>query len=131
MAELMGRRAARHREDPAGRLRALGRAYVEFATRHPAHFRVMFGRVPVDRAAHPGLRAAAASAYELLIDAIRGCQAAGVVRAGDPEELALCAWSAVHGLSALVVDGQLRDRTGRLEAFVKAVTDNVVRGLGG
>jgi AcrR family transcriptional regulator len=46
MAEAMGRRAAPHRADPAGRLRALGRAYVEFATRHPAHFRVMFGRVP-------------------------------------------------------------------------------------
>src|SRR4029450_13128283 len=35
MAEAMGRRAAPHRADSAGRLRALGRAYVEFATRHP------------------------------------------------------------------------------------------------
>jgi AcrR family transcriptional regulator len=131
MAEAMRRRAAPHREDPAGRLRALGRAYVEFATRHPAHFRVMFGRVPVDRAAHPGLQAAAAAAYGLLTDAIRDCQAAGVVRAGDPEERALCAWSAVHGLSALVVDGQLGERGRPLEPLARAVTDTIVRGLAG
>jgi AcrR family transcriptional regulator len=130
MAEAMRRRAAPHWDDPAGRLRALGRAYVEFATRHPAHFRVMFGRVPVDRAAHPGLQAAATAAYGLLIGAIRECQAAGVARAGDPDELALPAWSAVHGLAALAVDGQLKERKGRPEALAQVVTDTVVRGLG-
>jgi hypothetical protein len=91
----------------------------------------MFGRVPVDRAAHPGLQVAAAAAYGLLIGAIRDCQAAGVSRAGDAEELALCAWSAVHGLSALVVDGQLGERAKQLELLARAVTDNVVRGLAG
>ena len=131
MAEAMGRRASPHRTDPAGRLRALGVAYIEFATQHPAHFRVMFGRVPVDRAAHPGLQEAASAAYGLLTGAIRDCQAAGVIRAGDPEELALCAWSAVHGLSALVVDGQLGDRTRQLRPLAHTVTDNIVHGLGG
>src|ERR1700693_5459913 len=31
-------------EDPLGRLRAVGLGYVTFATSHPSHFRVMFGR---------------------------------------------------------------------------------------
>ena len=50
--------------------------------------------------------------------------------AGDPEELALCAWSATHGLSALAVDGQLSDLAGRLGELAQAVTANVYLGLG-
>jgi AcrR family transcriptional regulator len=130
MAEAMGRHAASQRDEPAGRLRALGLAYVEFATRHPAHFRVMFGPVPVDRSAHPSLMAAAQETFGLLIGTIRECQAAGVIRTGDPDDLALCAWSAVHGLSALAVDRRLGDRASRLEALAQAVTGNIVLGLG-
>jgi AcrR family transcriptional regulator len=129
MAEAMGERAAPHQNDPVGRLRALGLAYIEFAAGHPAHFRVMFGRMPRDRAAHPALQAAAKAAYGLLISAIRDCQAAGGAPGGDPEDLALCAWSAVHGLSALVVDGQLGERAARLELLAQAVTGNVVSGF--
>jgi Tetracyclin repressor-like, C-terminal domain len=97
---------------------------------HPAHFRVMFGRVAVDRSAHPGLMEAAGEAFGLLVGAIRDCQEAGVVRDGDPEELALCAWSATHGLSALAVDGQLAKRATRFDELAQAVTGNVFLGLG-
>jgi hypothetical protein len=38
--------------------------------------------------------------------------------------------SPVHGLSALVVDGQLGERARQLEPLARAVSDNVVRGLG-
>ena len=113
-----------------GRLRACGLAYVEFATCHPAHFRVMFGRVAADRLEHPGLTEAAAEAFGLLVGAIRDCQKAGVVRDGDAEVLALCAWSATHGLSALAVDGQLAKRAQRLGELARAVTGNVFLGLG-
>jgi AcrR family transcriptional regulator len=102
---------------------------IEFATRHPAHFRVMFGRVPVDRSAHPSLLAAAQETFGLLLGTIRECQAAGVVRTGDPDDLALCAWSAVHGLSALAVDGRLGERARRLESLVQTVNGNIVLGL--
>src|SRR5439155_442643 len=55
---------------------------------------------------------------------------AGVVRNGDPEELALCAWSATHGRSALAVDGQLDKSARGLGEFAQAVIGNVFLGLG-
>jgi len=130
MTEAMRQAAAPHAGDPLGRLRACGLAYVEFATGHPAHFRVMFGRVAADRSAHPRLIEAAAEAFGLLVGGIRDCQNAGVVRNGDPEELALCAWSATHGLSALAVDGQLDKSARGLGEFAQAVIGNVFLGLG-
>lgn len=93
--------------DPAARLAAVGRAYVQAAVSAPAEFRLMFGAPAVDRAAHPALEAAAAAAFAGLVDAVAEAQSAGRVRAGPIEPLALTAWAAMHGLAALAVDGQL------------------------
>jgi AcrR family transcriptional regulator len=131
MTEAMRRASVSHEADPLGRFRALGLAYVEFATKHQAHFRVMFGRAAADRSAYPSLRAAAAETFGLLVDAIKDCQRAGLVRPGDPEELALAAWSGTHGLSSLAVDGQL-GLMGKREpdALAQAVMSAIFFGLG-
>lgn len=130
LADGMRRAAAAHAADPLGRLQALGLAYVGFATGHPSHFRVMFGRELADRSPYPSLEEAAAEAFGLLVDGVAECQRAGHVRAGEPRDLALAAWSAIHGLSALVVDGQLL----RLEAreayeLAQSVTTALFLGL--
>jgi AcrR family transcriptional regulator len=130
MTEAMSRATVPHEGDPLACFRARGMAYIQFATSHPAQFKVMFGRVAADRFKHPGLMDAAQEAFRLLVAAIRDCQQAGVVRGGDPEELALCAWSATHGLSALAVEGQLSDLAGRLGELAQAVATNVYLGLG-
>ncbi|HBH01578.1 MAG TPA: TetR/AcrR family transcriptional regulator [Candidatus Rokubacteria bacterium] len=117
-------------DDPLGRFRGFGLGYVAFAAGHPAHFRVMFGREVADRARHPGLQAAGGEAFALLVDAIRACQQAGLVREGDTETLAVSAWSTVHGLAALVVDGQLdRDGSPDVAALAHAVTGSLFFGL--
>src|SRR6202043_1609738 len=63
-----------------------------------------------DKAASPGLRAAAERAFAPLIGGITDAQRAGRVRRGDAEEMAVAAWSLVHGLSALLIDRQLARR---------------------
>lgn len=131
MTQAMREASASHEADPLGRFRALGLAYVEFATKHPAHFRVMFGRAAADRSSYPSLRAAAAETFGLLVEAITDCQRAGLVRQGDPEELALAAWSGTHGLSSLAVEGQLVLLGKREpEALAQAVTSTIFFGLG-
>src|SRR5271166_6680962 len=89
--------------DASARLEALGRAYVSFAVAHPGYFRVMFhGDAMASGLTGPGLRA-----FDLLRDAIVACQDAGAAPKGDPAPLVLTAWSAVHGLATLWVDGAL------------------------
>jgi AcrR family transcriptional regulator len=116
--------------DPVLRIRALGVAYVGYAVRHPGHFRVMFGAREHRYDGSP-LAAAGRSTLQALIDAIAAAQRAGQLRAGDPRQLALPAWSMVHGLSMLLVDEQLDALFDVVyaEALANAVIDVVVRGL--
>jgi AcrR family transcriptional regulator len=105
MAE--GRRRVK---DPHRQLQELGVAYVRFALAHPSHLRLMFGPEIRDKSAHPTLKAAGDRAFGLLVGAIADGQRAGRVQRGDAEELAVAAWALVHGLSALIIDGQLGKR---------------------
>jgi AcrR family transcriptional regulator len=95
---------------PRRRLRELGVAYVRFALAHPSHVRIMFGSEIPDKTAHPALHEAAERAFNLLLGAIVDAQRAGYVRSGNPWDLAVSAWAMVHGLSSLLIDGQLRER---------------------
>jgi AcrR family transcriptional regulator len=94
---------------PRQRLRALGLGYVRFALAHPSYLRVMFGSEVPDKTTYPSLKEAADRTFALLVQTITDGQAAGQVRGGDPVELAVAAWSIVHGLAALLVDGKLKD----------------------
>jgi hypothetical protein len=113
---------------PLARLRAVGIGYVTFATSHPSRFRVMFGRDMADRSAFPTLRQVASDTLAMLVDAIADCQRTGLVRSEETAaDLALTAWSSVHGLSALLVDGVL-DRP--VTDVAEMVTRDLFLGLG-
>jgi AcrR family transcriptional regulator len=92
--------------DPAARLHALGVAYVQFAVQNPAHFRVMFTAELADKSRHPSLQAASRAMHDFLVRCIEDGQREGFFVRGDPLELAFAAWSLVHGLAVLLVDGR-------------------------
>jgi AcrR family transcriptional regulator len=98
--------AAQHEHRGAEqRLAACGRAYVDFAVGHPAYFQAMFRP---GKAARRARGPAAQAAFLVLVNAVLQCQEEGVAPRGDPGPLILLAWSAVHGLSSLWLDGALR-----------------------
>ncbi len=99
--------AERLRGKPA---REIGETYVRFALEQPQRFRLMFGGVlPPGR--YPELNGAAKGAYQALAEAFRDLP--------RPELAAAAAWSLVHGLSHLLLDGHFasQDR----DAFVREV----------
>jgi AcrR family transcriptional regulator len=110
------------------RFRAIGIAYVDFAEREPAYFRAMFHPRVADSSVDPTLAASAGAVFDLLLDAIRTAQAEGQVTADDPKELALVAWSTMHGLAALLMDGQL-DHKGLLRGDARKLAAKLTNRL--
>ena len=76
----------------------MGEAYVSFALAHPQRFRLMFGGV-VPMAKDAELQEAAAATYRALVEAFKDLP--------RPELAAAAAWSLVHGLANLLLDGHL------------------------
>ena len=98
---------ARGLTDPRARFLAIGIGYVTYAVEHPGHFRIMFSRELHEGVEDPALAAAGEPTLMTLVEAVAVGQEAGLVRAGDPRAMAVPAWSMVHGLAMLLVDGQL------------------------
>ena len=120
-------------DGPAERLKACGRAYVRFGLERPHLLQLMFSRDVGDWARHPALVEASSRLADLLHGLIRDGQAAGGLRAGDPRELALSAWSTVHGLTLLLVGRHVPGVTvdeAFAEQAARRCTDLVIEGIG-
>ena len=113
-------------------LRAVGRGYLGFARNEPGLFRAAF-TVPRDldsalepRQAGPGGR----TAFQLLGIALDELVAVGALPAERRPGAEFSAWSAVHGLSMLVLEGPLRDLDPEIARGAGArLIDMVDRGL--
>lgn len=92
-------------EDPLERVLLLGTSYVRFATQNSARYRVMFGQEIPDRSEHPELDEVARRVFGHLESAVADAHREGSI-AGDERSVTLLAWSLVHGLSSLILDGQ-------------------------
>jgi AcrR family transcriptional regulator len=106
------RAALQGKEGARARVRALGDAYVRFAIERPLHFRLMLSEGGV----------ANSEAFDLLRAAIEEGRAAGVVRNDlSGRELALAAWALVHGLSSLIVSGNVPGDESRVRRYTRAL----------
>jgi AcrR family transcriptional regulator len=120
--------AEEHPDDKAraaARLRATGRAYVDFAIAEPGLFDVAFSAVPEEDElgadAHP---------YDLLTQVLDDGVRAGAVSADLRPGAEIVCWSAVHGFATLHVHGPaasapVEERTATLERML----DHIARGL--
>jgi len=116
---------------PIARLRAVGEAYVLFAVARPAAFRVMYAPYATVKENAPDLVRARADGHRATMEMIADGQAAGLLRQGDPMQLALLLWSSIHGLSVLLVEGQLGryDRPIEAAKLATLVSGSLLEGL--
>jgi AcrR family transcriptional regulator len=94
---------------------AQGLAYLAFAERHPALFRLMFAsdqKVP----RNSGI---GRTAYDVLSQRVAGL----VPAAADTATLAC--WALVHGLATLALDGQIRSESAQARAVLRKLVDGL------
>jgi hypothetical protein len=119
----------------SARLEAIGRAYIDFARTEPGWFRTAFssarphpttGPAPADGAEGAQIT----SPYLLLSARLDELVEVGVLTPERRRGAEYTAWSAVHGLSSLLLDGPLRDLPEpQVEDAIGTVLAAVNRGL--
>jgi len=107
--------AADRSAEGAEALAAQGAAYVAFACRRPALFRLMFMT--------PCRKPDTSRAYRIL-----EMRAAALAGPGMPAaDLTLAAWALVHGLAALILDRRVPLEAGETEAVARRITGQFAR----
>ena len=91
--------------DGEERLRQAGIGYLEFASKHPELFRLMFGWMPTRDV--PELYESGDAAFAVLADILVTCEREGLL-SRSVREAGLLAWSAVHGAAFLLIDDGLK-----------------------
>jgi AcrR family transcriptional regulator len=112
-------------------LRAIGTGYLRFAQAETGLFRTAFG-VPVDveQLAEPGKGESGLNPFELLGAALDRLVETGVLSLERRPGAEYLAWSAVHGLAMLVIEGPLRGLApNQAEEIGERLLDMVEKGL--
>lgn len=93
-------------------LAALGHEYVRFAQSQPGAYRIMFHGDLCAGGQHPALAQAAYEAYAEMAGVVADGQRTGCFRTDrSADELATALWSAQHGYTLLLLDGQIAEGT--------------------
>lgn len=114
------------------RLRATGSAYIQFALSEPGWFRTAFAVPPglgyMDD--DHGVGESGLGPLELLGEQLDGVLGAGGLPPERRPEAELAAWSAVHGLAMLLLEGPLRSLAeSERSAAITRLLDTIERGL--
>lgn len=108
---------------------AMGLAYIRFAMANRSHYRVMFGG-SVDHAPRAeDLTRESTAAFQALVDAIVALQKDGTVRKDDPAQLARFIWATVHGVSMLIIDGQLPHQQAEIDDLIQFAVERLNTGI--
>ena len=109
---------------------AMGVAYIRFAMANPSHYRVMFGGFVDDAPRDEELTRegnSRISGPRRL--ARRASEGRRWYRKDDPLQLARFIWAAVHGISMLIIDGQLRHQQAQIDDLIQFAVERIHTGI--
>jgi AcrR family transcriptional regulator len=95
----------KYRADPLRQFVEVAWAFIEFARNDPDYFKVTFSSVAEKEKDFPAFVEMTRKNFQLLVGIVEACQAAGVLKTGPADELAVSIWSLVHGLASFLIEG--------------------------
>ena len=93
--------------DPQCQLVECGRAYINFAMREQAIFKVMFSGILEQEKKYPEFVEISQSTFKFLVRVVNDCQQVAILRPGHSELLAVAIWAQVHGVVSLALENQI------------------------
>ena len=132
------RRRVKRAKDPLQRLQAVGAAYIDFALTQPGLFRTAFISHPATsrndddvprNATEAGSHPDTAEPFEILGEVLDQAQAAGLLDPDRRPGAEIAAWSTVHGLATLLLDGPLPTAPADIRFALDRVLELIGRGL--
>ena len=97
-----------HLEDPLERVKATSRAYLDFALERPEYYELMLNTPEVPAIQDPDGTMPPMRSYLTFKANVAACLDAGHFPQADPDQAAVALWSALHGLSGLLLADMLR-----------------------
>jgi AcrR family transcriptional regulator len=131
LGEMISEARARHPGEPEMQILDAGRAYVAWATENPERTRLMFGGMMKSDTIDEDLHQSAEAAYEEIYRIIDEGRSTGVFGGRDTDSVVLSAWSAVHGLTMLILgSGKLTPENPRdVRGLADIIGDTVLSGI--
>ncbi len=122
--------ALREGGDPISRLLAIQHLYLDYALAHPHLFDHAFSTPRDDARRFPeDFRARRSPTLNVVHDAILEGQRAGLLRAGDPWDIAMTLWVHAHGLVGLYRAGRFSHDEREFHDFYDASMGRLLDGL--
>ena len=122
--------ALRGTSDAIARLMAIQRIYLDYALAQPHMFDHAFSAPREDARRFPGdFRARRSPTLNVVHDTVVEAQDAGLLRAGDPWDIAMTLWAQSHGLVALYRAGRFNYDEREFRAFYDASLGRLLDGL--
>ena len=117
-------------DDLVARLLSIQRIYLDYALAHPHLFDHAFSVPREDARRFPeDFRARRSPTLNVVHDVVVEAQRAGVLRAGDPWDIAMTLWAQSHGLIALYRAGRFSYDDRQFRIFYEASLERLLDGL--
>ena len=94
-------------DDPRRQLEEGAWSYVQFAMNNRDTFKIMFSGILEKEKDYPAFVEISYKAFSRVVDIVRACQHRGVLQTAPPEMMAVCVWGQVHGITSLMLEGQI------------------------